>query len=194
MKKLQMIALLIAAVALTACESAPKTRSNTDTSVNFATYHTYGFISPLGTDRGGVSTPLSGYFKNAVRRELDARGYKYVEGQDADLLVNFNTNSQEKVDVRSTPGPSYGVGYGGYYGYRGGMYGGMMVGGAPEVETVRYKVGTANIDVVDARQKKLVWEGLAEGKLTNKMMENPQATIDSVIADMFTKFPGRAGS
>jgi hypothetical protein len=70
------------------------------------------------------------------------------------------------------------------------MYGGIS--SAPEVETVRYKVGTANIDVVDARQKKLVWEGLAEGKLTKKMMENPQATIDAVIADMFTKYPARA--
>jgi hypothetical protein len=192
MKKLQLFALLVA-VALTACESAPTTRANTDQSANFSAYHTYGFLSPLGTDRGGVSTPLSSYFKNAVRREMDARGYKFVEGQDADLLVNFNTNSQEKVDVRSTPGPTYGVGYGyGYYGYRGGMYGGIS--SAPEVETVRYKVGTANIDVVDAKQKKLVWEGLAEGKLTKKMMENPQATIDAVIADMFTKYPARASA
>jgi hypothetical protein len=192
MKKMQLFALLVA-VALTACESAPTTRANTDQSANFTAYHTYSFLSPLGTDRGGVSTPLSSYFKNAVRREMDARGYKFVEGQDADLLVNFNTNSQEKVDVRSTPGPTYGVGYGyGYYGYRGGMYGGIA--SAPEVETVRYKVGTANIDVVDAKQKKLVWEGLAEGKLTKKMMENPQATIDAVIADMFTKYPARASA
>ena len=52
--------------------------------------------------------------------------------------------------------------------------------------------GTDNIDLVDAKQKKLIWEGVAEGKLTDKMMQNPQATIDAVITDMFTKFPGRA--
>ena len=31
---------------------------------------------------------------------------------------------------------------------------------------MRYKVGTANIDVADAGKKKLLWEGVAEGELT----------------------------
>ena len=70
----------------------------------------------------------------AIRREMDSRGYKYVEGGPADLLINFNANSQENVDVRTTPGSSYGYGYG-YYGYRGGMYGAAAF--PPEVETVR---------------------------------------------------------
>ena len=42
-------------------------------------------------------------------------------------------------------------GYGGYYGYRGGMYGASW--STSDVETVHYKVGTANIDVVDARKQ-----------------------------------------
>ena len=33
------------------------------------------------------------------------------------------------------------------------------------METVRYKVGTANIDVVDSRKKQLVWEGLVGGQI-----------------------------
>ena len=65
---------------------------------------------------------------------------------------------------------------------------------APDVQTVRYKVGTANIDIVDWRQKQLVWEGVIEGRLTDKMMENPQAAIDAAVAEMYTKFPGRAGA
>ena len=64
--------------------------------------------------------------------------------------------------------------------------------GGTEVETVRYKQGTANIDVVDAAKKQLVWEGVAEGKITDKMMKNPQATIDGVITDMFAEYPVKA--
>ena len=105
-----------------------------------------------------------------------------------DLLINFNTNAREQVDIRSTPSMSYGYGY---YGYRGGMYAAGPMYGGTEVETVRYKQGTANIDVVDAAKKQLVWEGVAEGKITDKMMKNPQATIDGVITDMFANTRSR---
>ncbi|MBV8146238.1 MAG: DUF4136 domain-containing protein, partial [Gammaproteobacteria bacterium] len=79
------------------------------------------------------------------------------------------------------PGPYYG-----YYGYRGGMYMG------PELQTVRYKVGTANVDVVDAKRRVVVWEGIAERELTEDVMRNPQPAIDGTVAKMFTQFPGRA--
>ena len=97
-------------------------------------------------------------------------------------------NAHEQVDIRSTPSMSYGYGY---YGYRGGMYAAGPIGGT-DVETVRYKQGTANIDVVDAAKKQLVWEGVAEGKITDEMMKNPQATIDGVITDMFAAYPVKA--
>ena len=189
MKKI--LALLAVSFALTACESGPKIRANTDATANFAQYKTYAFPEKLGTDRDGVSTPLSSYFKEAVRREMDGRGFQFVESGDADLLVNFNANAHERVEVRSTPAPAYG----GYYGYRTGLYGvGHVYVAAPDVQTVRYKVGTANIDIVDWRQKQLVWEGVIEGRLTDKMMENPQAAIDAAVAEMYRKFPGSAGA
>ena len=147
-------------------------------------------MHPLGTDRDGVETPLSGYFKEATRREMDARGYQFVESGGADLMVNFGANASEKVDVRSTPS-SVGVGYGGYYGYRGGMYGASW--STSNVETVRYQVGTANIDVVDAQRKQLIWEGLVEGKLTKKMMADPRAAVNAVVTEIFKQFPGNAG-
>jgi hypothetical protein len=173
---------------LSAC-AAPKinTRSQTDPSVNLASYHTYNFVAEPGTNRGGYSTPITTYFKTAITRELNARGYKLAE-ENPDLLINFNTNAREQVDIRSTPSMSYGYGY---YGYRGGLYAAGPIGGS-DVETVRYKQGTANIDVVDAAKKQLVWEGVAEGKITDTMMKNPQATIDTVITDMFLNYPVKA--
>ena len=177
--------------------AAPKinTRSQSDPGVNLASYHTYNFVSEPGTNRGGYSTPITGYFKGAISRELNARGYKLSE-DNPELLINFNTNARENVDVQTRPTSTVGVGYGygyGYYGYRGGMYAAGPINYGTEVETVRYKVGTANIDVVDAAKKQLVWEGIAEGKITDKMMKNPQATIDGVITEMFLNYPVKAG-
>ena len=186
MKKI--LALVALSFALTACESGPKIRANTDATANFQNYKTYTFPEKLGTDRGGVSTPLSSYFKEAVRREMDARGYKFVESGDADLFVNFHANSKENVDVRSTPTAPYS----GYYGYRSGVYGGWY-GGGSEVETVRYKVGTCNIDVVDAHRRQLVWEGIAEGKLTDKIMKDPRGAVNLVVTEIFKQYPGNAG-
>ena len=178
---------------LAGCESGPTIRTNADPAANLSSYKTYMFAEKTGTDGQNYSTPITSYFKESIRREMDARGYKYVEGGPAELLVNFNANARENVDVRTTPGATYGYGgYGtGYYGYRGGMYG-YGAAYAPEVETVRYKVGTANVDVVDLSKKQVVWEGIAEARLTDKMMKDPRTAISGVITEMFLQFPGRA--
>ncbi len=181
---------LAAAALIAGCASGPTIRSNVDPGANLSSYKTYMFAEKVGTDRPGYATPISAYFKEAIRREMDARGYQYVENGPAELLVNFNANAKENVDVRTTPGSTYGYGYG-YYGYRGGLYGAAAF--PPEVQTVRYKTGTANVDVVDLSRKQVVWEGIAEARLTDKMMNDPRTAISSVIAEMFAQFPGRAG-
>ena len=183
----KILALLATGLLLSACATGPKVRSNTAPGANMLSYKTYTFPAKLGTDRGDVQTPLTGYFKEAVRREMDARGYQFVEGGDADLWVNFHVNAKDQTDIRSTPSMSYGMGY---YGYRGGMYGASAF--PPEVETVRYKTGTANVDVVDLSKKQVVWEGIAEARLTDKIMKDPRTAISNVITEMFTQFPGRA--
>ena len=174
----------LAAVMLAGCETGPQIRSVSEPGANLASYRTYSFVAQPGTNRGGNVTPLTTFFQTAITREMNARGFQHVES-GGDLLINFNARVSEKADIQSTPGPGPYYGYG-YYGYRGGMYAG------PEVQTVRYKVGTANIDVVDAKRKVVVWEGIAEQELTDQVMQNPQPAIDNVVTKMFAQFPGRA--
>jgi hypothetical protein len=65
---------------------------------------------------------------------------------------------------------------------------------ADNVDTAHYKIGTANIDIVEAERNQLIWEGVAEGRLTRTVMESPQPAIDSVVADLFSRYPGRGSS
>jgi hypothetical protein len=174
--------LALVALSLAGCETEPQVRSVSAPGANMSAYRTYSFAAQPGTNRGGNVTPLTTFFETAISREMNARGYQQVES-GGDLLVNFNARVTEKTDIQSTPGPAYGYGY---YGYRGGMYMG------PEVQTVRYKVGTANIDVVDAKRKVVVWEGVVDRELTDEVMKNPQPAVDGAVAKMFTQFPGRA--
>lgn len=181
------VALLIAAGCAT--QRGPDIRINTAPDANFSAYSSFGFPEQPGTDRGGYSTFVTDYFKAAVREEMERRGYRYVD-ENPDLLVNFFANVRERTEVRARPTTSMGYGY---YGYRYGLYGAWPMY-EQDVDTVTYPVGTANVDIVDAKQKQLIWEGVAEGRIREADMEQPQEAIRSVVAQLFTRFPGTAGA
>lgn len=180
------------ALLLAACTPPkPTLRIDQDRAANFNTYRTYAYVEPAGTDANGYSTRVTQHFKDAIDAEMTSRGYRRVTAE-ADLLVNFNANTVEKTDIRTTPGLPLDPGLG-YYGYRRGLYLGLhspFYG--PEINTIRYHVGTANIEIIDARQKRAVWEGVAEGRLSREAMKNPQQAILDTVRQLFTQFPGRA--
>lgn len=171
-------------VLLAGCASGPTIRANVDPQANLSAYRTYGFVEHLGTDRAGYSTFVSEQLKNAVRREFETRGYTYAQ-DNPQLLVNFNAKLADKLRVDSTPGASVAVGRG-YYGYRGGFYSAWP---AYETRVDQYTEGTLNIDVVDAAQRRLVWEGVAVGRVTQKARNNLGQAIDATVSEIFKQFP-----
>lgn len=175
-------------LALGACATGPRLFANQDPGADFALYKTFSFAAPLDTDRPQYASVLSSYLKDATRRELEARGYRYVEA-GGDLTVNFHVETREKVQTTQTPtGPAMGMGYG-YYGYRGMNYG---VWSGYQTEVRQYTEGTLNVDLVDSARKRLVWEGVAVGRINDQVRENLQAAIDGVIPQVFQKYPHRA--
>lgn len=177
--------LVAAALLLGGCAARqPDIRIDYDPSADFSSFSTYGFPDELGTDRAGYSTLITSYFRSAVDREMQRLGYRY-DDTDPDLLVNFFANVRHVTQVRSRPRVS--VAYG-YYGYRYGLYSAWPLY-ADEVDTVQYRVGTANIDVVDARRGQLIWEAVAEGRLSRETMENPRPAIDDIVAELFSLYP-----
>ena len=175
-----------AAVALAGCATTagPDIRVDYDRTADLGSYKTYGFPEEVGTDRAGYSTLVTMYFKNAVNREMQRRGFVYDE-TDPDLLVNFFSNVRNVRERRRVP-----AGYG-YYGYRRGLYGTWPYYDHYSVP-VEYKVGTANIDIVDGERMQLVWEGVAEGRITEEDLKNPRVTVDAVVAELFQRFSGVA--
>lgn len=171
---------------LAGCSSGPTIRVDGDPAANIPAFRTFGFFEPLATDRAGYSTLLTARLKEAARRELEKHGYAYADS-NPELLVNFNVNVVDKTEVHSSPSPSMGYGY---YGYRAGMYGAWN-GYPQEIETTNYRQGTLSIDVVDAAKKALVWQGVAEARITKKIRENPSAAVDSVVTEILAGFPTR---
>jgi hypothetical protein len=172
------------ALLLTACATTgPQIRSNVDAATDFSRYRSFAFVEPLGTDRASYETLVSATLKQSARRELEARGLVYDQTAP-DLLVNFNGKLDDKLRVRDAPGVSVGLGY---YGYRGGIYGTWPLYRQTEVD--QYRQGTLNVDVVDARRKQMVWEGVAVGRVTEKTERNVEAAIERVMPQIFSGFP-----
>jgi hypothetical protein len=182
--------LLCVSAMLGACASTPpmKVRTHVDPGADFSQYRTYGFVADPATRRGGATNALTIYFMKAVRHEMDSRGYQYTE-ESPDLLVNFNANPRATAEEKTSISPTYGYSTG-YYAYRAELYG-LPVIGFEDEETVQYRVGTANVDVVDARKKMLAWVGIAEGRLTEEMLNDPGPAIAAAVADMFQQYPAK---
>jgi Domain of unknown function (DUF4136) len=182
-----------AVLALVACASAPDVRVDYDRTADFTRYKTFGFASPLGTDRGGYQSVVSQHLKAATQREMEARGMR-LNVEAPELLVNFNASLDDKLRVTTAPTLATGVGVSrGYYGYRTGMYTAWPMY-ADQTVVTQYKQGTLNIDIVDAARKQLVWEGVVSNSVTQKMLDNVPAAIDAAVAAAFAKYPLPAGA
>ena len=184
-------ALAVAALA-TGCVSSPDIRTDYDRASDFSQYRTFNFYEKTGPDKNEYQSLFSQHVRAAVTREMEQRGY--VKSNSPDLLVNFNAVLEEKTTVSTTPAPINGYGYygRGYYGYRGGFYDPWM--GYGYAQATHVSQGTFNIDLVDAKQKLLVWESVIVGRVTDKVRDNVKAAVDDAVPRMFAAYPFRAGS
>lgn len=172
-----------AAVFLGACASSPNTYSNSDPDVDFSQYRTFAYFPTLSTDTAQYQSMVSSFLKVAVAQELDMRGLTYDE-ESPDIRVNFFINTKDKIKTRTVPTMG-----GGYYDYRDPFYDPWGGYGAYETRVDQYTEGTLNIDVVDTRTNKLVWEGSVVGRLTEKDVRNMEQTVDEAVGFVMNGFP-----
>jgi hypothetical protein len=182
-------ALLLVIASFAGCASGSNIQSDYDPAADFGSYTTYNIMDGAGPDTQSYESFFSKYMVAAISIEMDKRGYKKADNPD--LLVNFNANLQDKTKVTSSP--SMGMS-GGYYGYRGGFYdpwGGYGYG--TETRVSQYTEGTFNIDLVDNKAHRLIWEAIAVGKVTQKDLENLEQVVNEGVPEFFATFPFRAG-
>lgn len=180
----------LAAVALmmtAACRTpSPKVYTQVAPEFEATRYQTYGFLERPEGETEGYRTLNTGYVRDAISRQMEARGYRVATTPD--LLVNFNIETRDTLDgggggVR--PSVSVGVG-GGSGGWRGGYGVGIGVGGGGTRTTTE---GSLTVDLVDRERNALVWSGTASGRVTDAVRENPQPAITNAVNDIFAKYP-----
>ena len=190
MQLAKLASLAVAVLLMASCASKPDIKSDYDRSVDFSQYKTYGFFNPMGIENPNYSSIYGSIFREAISREMESRGY--VQSNNPDLLINVSGRLQEKTRVTTTSDPYMS---GGYYGYRRGAYGAWGgYGYGTQTHVSQYTEGTVNVDMVDRNQKRMVWEGVAVGRVNEKRTnEEMRTNINNGIKEMFAGYPFRAG-
>ena len=177
----------ILTVLLAGCAPSVKVRSDTDPGVNMSQYQTYDFFSQMGIEGEGYSNLLGQHFRDAISSQMNSRGFSKAGAPQ--LQINVSIGAEEKVRVNTYQEPYlYGGYYGrGAYGYYGSPWG--YGGGATRTTVHQYTEANVYIDMVDAGQHKMVWQGVATFTVTDKMQEQLRETVQNTVNKVFAEFP-----
>jgi hypothetical protein len=116
--------------------------------------------------------------KQAVDKQLAAKGWTRTEGDDADTYVAYQIAVERRQQLNA-----YGTG-GGY------RYGWGWGGGMTTVTTSTIDVGTLTLDFYAPRDKALIWRGSASDSLRKKSSpEKRQKRIDKAMTKLLKDFP-----
>ncbi len=171
MLRLKYLFVAAIAVLMSACAaSGPKVRTDRDPNADLSSYKTFGFYDQLLGDRARYSTVMSSRLRAATIEQLTRLGYTY-DVRAPQLRVNFFLRVADRTDVRTTPATGFRpIAWAGY---------------PRDIETVGYKTGTLRIDLVDVARSSSVWQGVAEGRISQDAMNNPGPAVDEAVRSIF---------
>ena len=182
-----LLAATIVAIASCSTSSGIKTFHDYNPSMDFASYRTWSFMSarPMIVSTTAIVNPLlEGRIMQAIRSEMDLKGFSYVgDPEGADVAISFTVGSRDLVKVEQYPA-SYRVSYSRYY--RGYGYGTSY---GTETRVRQYTEGQLAIDIFDVDNHTPAFHGSASKRLTSRDRDNPEALISSVVTEALLGFP-----
>lgn len=148
-----------------------------DKNVSFDQFKTYAY-DKKGIDKVDLSDLDKKRILRAIDAEMAVKGF--TKSQSPDLLINIFTQARERVDVNQF---NAGWGYGWGWGWDPWMWGGgMNTSVSTRIE------GTLFIDIVDARKKELIWQGVGDGVLTQNV-DKKEKRINEFVKKILDKYP-----
>jgi hypothetical protein len=166
------IAVILGILLVTATVAfADKVTFDYDHSVNFSKYRTFMWIQEPQTKDPFMKDRII----QSINLQLSARGLRQVsDGADLALGANLATEEKHTWETYYTGSDGWGWGWGG--------------GGWATTTERTYLEGTLTVDIFDAQNKKVVWQGIAVDTLSHKP-EKRTREFDKEVAKMFRGFP-----
>lgn len=143
---------------------------------DFSSYETFQYAD-TDINIADTNTPSHQRIVAAIRREMNGAGLREVR-DNPDLYVTYYGEDNDNISLNPN---NFGYGYGSGWSWGG--------GGGSTGATVRiYNRGTLVVDIWDAKEKLLIWRGVATSTISPDPEESLQG-IDRSIAEMFERFP-----
>jgi hypothetical protein len=143
-----------------------------DKQVDFSKYKTFNFSKEV--NKVTLNDLNRRRLKDAITRQMVAKGYQI--STTPDLLISAFVKGQAVYSANANSN------------YWGGMYYWGYGTSNTYVDINKSIEGTLFIDLIDVQEKKMIWEGIAEG-LVNPRTETREETINSVVGNIFKNFP-----
>ncbi len=156
--------------------------SQVDPRADFAAYGSFEFLPKGGMERPEGRVPprlratldplYHAHIQDAVTEDLSEKGMRLAPSRrEADLLIGYRTIIRDRADVAP---PIYGVGWRGH----------VYVARPGYVNW--YKEGTLVIDIIDRREKHLVWRGVGVGAMRDM---RPGDQLKAAVQEILKQFP-----
>ena len=165
--------LLLFVLVLSSCNTV-RVATDYDREVNFGQYDTFAFFKP-GIDKAEISDLDKRRILRAIEQELMEKGF--TKSENPELLVSIFTKTEENINIYTNP---YGYGYG--WGWSPWYWG----AGPNTINSTTE--GTLYIDLIDANEKQLVWQGMGTAALAEDV-ERKQERINEIVEEILAKYP-----
>lgn len=163
--------------------------------ITFSKYRTFAWLPTIDTAKNdGYTDVADGHIKDAVTAKLENIGL-ILNSARPDLLVRYQKMVKNKTKVYDEP--QYIYIYNGFYPgdirYRHGRYyyynyaSPFPVYMGSEIVRVPYQEGTLVIDLIDRREKRVIWRGYGIGEITDP--ETSIKDIPEVVNGILDKLP-----
>jgi hypothetical protein len=187
------ISLIFAALTIVIASNAAAqdVKYNFDKNTDFSKFKTYKWVSLK--DAAPVNGLLDKQIKATVDAQLATKGLSKVDGDDANLFIDYQVGMTTEKQFTSFSndfgggaawGPGPGWGRGGWYGPAG-MGGGMTTG-----NTSTIYIGQLALDMNDAANHDLVWRGVASKTIDpNAKPDKQQKDLTNSVAKLLKNYP-----
>jgi hypothetical protein len=184
------IGVALSTLLIQACATDARVQVDYDPKQNFQTLHSYAWVPTTDdTQRTKARDSLTDErIHSAVDAHLAASGYKKVDAGQADFLVTYAITVEQRTSVNQS---QMGVGFGSYGGRSAIGFGYSFPLGSTHEP---YTVGSLIIDILEAKQKRLIWRGVGEQALdADQSPENRTTRINTTVKEILGRFPPEPG-
>ena len=166
-------AVALGALTLTACASMD-VRSFVERGTDLTQYRTYNWgpadAQATGDPRLDNNPFFSDRIQGQVEKQLNAKGFEKATTAPPDLLIYYHASVTQEINANGADQPYV-----------------SCNNCTPYV----YDAGTILLDLVDARTRRLVWRGWAEGSIDG-VVENQawmESRVDEAVARIMERLP-----